>query len=107
MKTSTKIWLCITGLLLIILGVVCIAKPDITLISAAWVLGCITLLSGVAKLVFTFRTQAFLPNSGTRALSALLDIFFGCRYMRCSHGGAGHVRQRRNAEVRGKALPRV
>ena len=81
MKTSTKIWLCIAGLLLIILGVVCIAKPDITLVSAAWVLGCLTLIAGITKLVFTLRTQAFLPNSGTRMLSALLDIFFGCFFL--------------------------
>ena len=81
MKTSTKIWLCIAGLLLIILGVVCIAKPDITLVSAAWLLGCFTLIAGISKLVFTFKTQAFLPNSGTRVLSALLDIFFGCFFL--------------------------
>jgi uncharacterized membrane protein HdeD (DUF308 family) len=81
MRTSTKIWLCVAGLLLVILGVVCIAKPDITLVSAAWVLGCLTLFAGVMKLVFTFRTQAFLPNSGTRMLSALLDIFFGCFFL--------------------------
>lgn len=81
MKTSTKIWLCIAGLLLVILGVVCIAKPDITLVSAAWVLGFLTLFAGVLKLAFTFRTQAFLPNSGTRALSAVLDIFFGCFFL--------------------------
>ena len=81
MKTSTKIWLCIAGLLLIILGVVCIAKPDITMVSAAWMLGCLTLIAGVAKMVFTIKTQAFLPNSGTRMLSALLDIFFGCFFL--------------------------
>ena len=81
MRTSTKIWLCVAGLLLIILGVVCIAKPDITLVSAAWVLGCFTLIAGVSKLIFTFKTQAFLPNSGTRALSAILDIFFGCFFL--------------------------
>lgn len=81
MKTSTKIWLCVAGLFLIALGVVCIAKPDITLVSAAWLLGCLTLIAGISKLIFTFRTQAFLPNSGTRALSAILDIFFGCFFL--------------------------
>lgn len=81
MKTSAKIWLCIAGVLLIILGVLCIAKPDITLVSAAWVLGCLTLFTGCAKLIFTLRTQAFMPNSGTRMLSALLDIFFGCFFL--------------------------
>ena len=81
MKTSTKIWLCIAGVLLIILGVICIAKPDITLVSAAWILGCITLASGIAKLIFVFKTQRFMPNSGTRMLSGLLDILFGCFFL--------------------------
>ena len=81
MKNSTKIWLCIAGVLLVILGVLCIAKPDIALVSAAWVLGCFTLLTGISKLVFTLKTQAFIPNSGTRMLSALLDIFFGCFFL--------------------------
>ena len=66
---------------MIVLGVIAIAKPDITLISAAWILGCFTLLTGISKLVFTLRTQAFIPNSGTRMLSALLDIFFGCFFL--------------------------
>ena len=81
MKTSTEIWLCVAGVLLVILGILCIAKPDITLVSAAWVLGCLTLFAGCAKLIFTLRTQAFMPNSGTRMLSALLDIFFGCFFL--------------------------
>lgn len=78
MKTSTKTWLCIAGFLLIVLGIICIAKPNITLISAAWLLGCLSLASGISKLIFTLNTQKFMPNSGTRMLSALLDIFFGC-----------------------------
>ena len=81
MKTSTKIWLCVAGVLLVILGILCIAKLDITLVSAAWVLGCLTLFAGCAKLIFTLRTQAFMPNSGTRMLSALLDFFFGCFFL--------------------------
>lgn len=36
---------------------VCIAKPGITLVSAAWLLGCFRLIAGVSKLVFTFRTH--------------------------------------------------
>jgi len=81
MKTSTKVWIAVSGILFVALGVICIAKPDITLVSAAWLLGCITLFVGFAKLVFTLRTQRFMPNSGTRMLSALLDIFFGCFFL--------------------------
>ena len=81
MKTGHKIWLVISGILLIVLGVVCIAKPANTLFATAWLIGCFTLLSGISKMIFTFRTQRFLPNSGSRMLSALLQIFIGCFFL--------------------------
>lgn len=77
MKTSTKIWLAIAGILLIVLGVVCICNPAETLFATAWIIGCFTLASGISKLIFTFRTQAFLPNSGSRMLSGLFQILLG------------------------------
>ena len=81
MKKSTKIWLCIAGILLIALGVYFLINPNITLVSAAYVLGFLTLFTGISKLVFTFKTQAFMPNSGTRMLMGLLDVFFGCFFL--------------------------
>lgn len=81
MKTSTKIWLAITGILLIALGVYCITQPAATLFTAAWLIGLFTLFSGISKLMFTFRTQAFLPNSATRALSAILQIIIGIIFL--------------------------
>ena len=77
MKTGTKIWLAIAGILLIAVGIICLKNPVATLLSVAWLIGIITLLTGIFKLVFTFRTQAFLPNSGTRLLSAILLIVLG------------------------------
>ena len=81
MKTSTKIWLCIAGALLVALGITCICHPADTLLAAAWLIGCFTLFAGISKLFFTFRTQAFLPNSGSRMLSALLDIIIGVIFL--------------------------
>lgn len=81
MKTSTKIWLAVAGVLLVALGVVCICKPAATLFTTAWLIGCFTLIAGISKLVFTFKTQAFLPNSGTRALSAILEIIIGIIFL--------------------------
>lgn len=75
---STKIWLAIAGILFIILGIACICSPTETIFAAAWLIGIFTLLSGIIKLVFTFYTQAFLPNSASRALSAVLQIILGC-----------------------------
>lgn len=80
-KKSTKIWLGIAGVLLIVLGIVCIANPAATLLSAAWLIGCLTLFSGISRLVFTCRTQSFLPNSGTRMLSAILQIVLGIIFL--------------------------
>lgn len=76
-KTSTKVWLAIAGILLMVLGIVCIANPAATLFSTAWMIGCFTLFSGIAQLIFTCKTQAFLPNSGTRMLSSILQIVLG------------------------------
>ena len=77
MKTSSKIWLAVAGALLVALGVICICRPAATLFATAWLIGCFTLAAGIAKLVFTFRTQMFLPNSGSRMLSAILEIILG------------------------------
>ncbi len=81
MKTSTKIFLACSGILLIALGVVCICNPAETLFASAWLIGLFTLLSGIGQLIFTFKTQAFLPNSGTRMLSSLLQIFLGIFFL--------------------------
>ena len=81
MKTGTKILLACSGILLVVLGIVCICNPADTLFASAWLIGLLTLISGISTMVFTFKTQRFLPNSGTRALSALLDIFFGCFFL--------------------------
>lgn len=77
MKKSTKIWLAIAGILLIALGIVCLCYPADTLFTTAWLIGIFTLVAGIAKLVFTFRTQAFLPNSGSRMLSGILEVLLG------------------------------
>lgn len=77
MKKSTKILLVVTGILLIVLGIVCICNPVETLFSMAWLIGFLTLLSGISKLVFGLRTQNLLPNSGTRVLTGVFDVLLG------------------------------
>lgn len=81
MKKSTKIWIGITGVLLVALGIVCICNPVETLFASAWIIGLMTLFSGISTLIFTLNTQLFLPNSGTRMLSALLQIVLGLFFL--------------------------
>ena len=77
MKTSTKIWLAIAGILLIALGIVCLKNPVATLLSLAWVIGIATVVSGISKLVFAIKSRGVLPNTGIRILSAILIIILG------------------------------
>ena len=81
MKKSTKVWLAIIGILLIALGVYCLCKPASTLFSTAILIGILTLVTGIAKIVFTFKTQAFMPNSGTRMLSGLFLVILGIIFL--------------------------
>jgi uncharacterized membrane protein HdeD (DUF308 family) len=49
MDKSTKIWLVISSILLIVLGIFCIAKPGGTLLASAWLIGCFTFGFGYLK----------------------------------------------------------
>lgn len=84
MKKSIKIWLAVTGILLLVLGIICICNPAETLFASAWMIGALTLASGIFGLAFTLETQAFIPNSGTRMLSSLLQLFLGMFLSGCA-----------------------
>ena len=78
MRNSTKILIAVSGILFILLGILCIARPGAALFSMAWLLGLITLVSGVLELIAVLNAQRFIPNSGTRVLSSLFQIIIGC-----------------------------
>ena len=80
MKT-TKIFLCISGILMICLGILCLCYPVGALFTSAWMIGVTTLAMGISSMVFTLRTQRFLPNSGTRMLSSLIEILIGIFFL--------------------------
>ena len=46
-KPSTKIYMGITGVALIGLGIVCLCYPGATVLSISWLIGLLTLISGV------------------------------------------------------------
>ena len=81
MRNSTKILIAVSGILFILLGIFCIARPGAALFSMAWLLGLITLISGIAELIMVLNAQRFIPNSGTRVLSAIFQIVVGCLFL--------------------------
>jgi uncharacterized membrane protein HdeD (DUF308 family) len=72
-----NIYLIITAVLLIALGVVCIFNPGAGFVSAAWLMGLFILASGISSLIFGLRAQAFMPNAGSTTLLAIFQIIVG------------------------------
>ena len=77
MKTSTKIWMCLAGIALVVLGVLCIMYPGNTLLSLAWAFGLMLIVTGCS----TFGAWATLrhvnPFNGLTFLAALMQVFLG------------------------------
>lgn len=80
MKTSSKIWMGLSGVALVALGIVCICNPLETLISASWALGLFTIVSGMCTIMFWSKIRFFLP-SGNLVLEGILQIILGLLFM--------------------------
>lgn len=77
MKISTKIWMCLAGVALVVLGVLCIAYPGNTILSLAWVLGLMLLISGISTFGAWATLRALNPFNGLTFLAALLQVIVG------------------------------
>ena len=77
MKTSSKIWMCLAGVALVALGVLCILYPGNTLLSLSWAFGILFFLGGCTQMATWSATRGFMPLSGLAFLSALLQIILG------------------------------
>lgn len=77
MKTSTKIWTCLAGLALVVLGIICIAYPGETIISLAWAFGIILIVSGCSTFGMWATLRRINPFSGLTFLAAFLQVILG------------------------------
>jgi len=69
--------MCLAGIALVALGVVCLIYPSSTMLSLAWVLGLIFLVAGCCEFAAWGKLHTFLPQSGLLFLSALLQVLMG------------------------------
>ncbi len=72
-----KITLTLSGLFLVVLGIICIANPLEFLESIAWIIGITILLAGVLRLVFALRAKRYAGIRPTRYLSSAVLILAG------------------------------
>ncbi|MCQ2182095.1 MAG: DUF308 domain-containing protein [Bacteroidales bacterium] len=82
MSTGRKILLAITGIALIALGIICISSPITTVLSLAWLIGVLVLVSGISTFLNWISLRRFFPQSGSIFLSALMQIILGSMFLR-------------------------
>jgi len=82
MKASRKFFMGITGAAFIALGIICSCYPIESLISLAWVIGLITLVSGISTLINWFKIRKYFYHSSSVFLSGVLQILFGIIFLR-------------------------
>ena len=78
MKTSTKIWMCLGGCALVVIGVLCILYPGSTLLSISWLFGLFFFVGGCTQMAAWSATRGYMQTSGLSFFSALLQIILGC-----------------------------
>ncbi len=74
---SNKITLTLSGLFLVIIGILCIANPLEFLKSITWIIGIAILLAGVLRLVFALRAKRYAKISPLRYFSSAVMILAG------------------------------
>lgn len=83
MKTSTKIWMCLSGLALVALGVLCIAYPVSTLASLSWIIGLVFFMAGCTEMAAWLKLRRLIQQSGLMFFTALLKIILGLMIIIC------------------------
>ncbi|MDE5899373.1 MAG: DUF308 domain-containing protein [Treponemataceae bacterium] len=80
MKNRSKIYMALTGLLLVATGIICLCHTGATIFAVAWLIGLLTLFTGVSSLIFYFRTNAVVGSGFLFAAVAdvVLGIIFLC-----------------------------
>ena len=79
--TSTKIYLVVTAVLLIVLGCLFLFRPAEGIVEVAWLAGVLLLVSGCFTLFFSLRSQAIMPNAGSTTLMSVLQIILGLMFL--------------------------
>lgn len=78
---KVNLYLIVTALLLIVLGVICILNPGESFVAMASIIGLLILLTGVFGLLFGLKAQKYLPNAGSTTLLAMFQIVVGVLFV--------------------------
>lgn len=85
MKTYSKLCIILSGLLMVVVGIIALCNPEATLASLSWVIGLMIVISGMSSLVFYFSAAKGFPGAGTVLFSGILDIVLGVIFLNNSY----------------------
>lgn len=86
MKTVTKIFLGVIGVLLAVVGILCLASPLSAVSSAAWLVGLVLLISGIGTTIYYFLFGSFLVFAFPVLLNAIGEILLGVIFLQHPDG---------------------
>lgn len=81
MKKRSKIYLIISGILMILTGIIALMSPTATLVSIAWIMGVNTLVSGIMTLCFYFDEARGEIGGSSALFDGIANILFGMLYL--------------------------
>lgn len=69
------------GILLLIIGAVCIFWPGITMVTVAIIVGCALIAACIFDFIVYFRTKDTATHSGWTIVNAILDLILGILFL--------------------------
>jgi len=82
MLPSRKIFMGISGVALITLGVICIAEPVATVMSVTWLAGLLAIVSGICTFFNWASLRHYFPQRSSILVSAILQTVVGIVLLR-------------------------
>ena len=81
MRTSSKIYMVLSGVLLVVLGIICLCNTWETIFSLAWLMGIFAFVTGIAALMFYIAVGRSLAGRSGILLTAIMDILTGILFL--------------------------
>ena len=79
---STRNWsLILGGLLILIVGAVCVFYPGISVVTIAIVVGCALIAAAIFDFIVYFRLRGTAAHSGWTMVNAILDLVLGVLFL--------------------------
>ena len=81
MQTWQKFFIALSGILMIVVGIIALVNPAATLVSLAVIIGVFTLISGITTIIYYFSGAKAMYGSGWILFEGLLSLLLGILFL--------------------------